>query len=509
MKSNRRVFLGQLGLGLAAIEATGQTINPSNITSEEAFWDNVRKGFPLTDNRVYLNNGTFGPSPKAVLDAIKTSLDKTNTSGEYGHTDKYRKVLAEFVGAREEEISLTHNTTEGINIICWGLDLKKDDEVIISLHEHVGNALPWLNRAKLHGIKLRTFEPASTAEETLERIKSLVTSKTKVKFPIYLEARIKVSNLELSSNFWLLSQNDEREIDILEVYGGAADTWFAKNMSTNFHVFLRDEQTNQIISDFNDQTHNIPSTGTYWRDQFHRFGAYWKSPTEVTFYIDGQQTPDGSWAQVVMIDKDYTGATLDKSQYNMDQEAFIIIDTEDHDWRSNQGIVASDAELADGSKNKMYVDWIRVYKPVDGVVTGNTNLQAKHSGRCIDVAQGAMINGSQYQQWTCDTTNTNQSFKFISAGNNEYLIQSTQSNLCVELKDNNSANGANIHQWVCNSANDNQKWTLHDKGDQHFEIRSKVTGKCIDVAGKATTNGANIVQWSCYNGQNQRFKFLQ
>ncbi|ALM90400.1 MULTISPECIES: RICIN domain-containing protein [Alteromonas] len=350
---------------------------------------------------------------------------------------------------------------------------------------------------------------ASRRQGTNQVNAGVITSKTKVKFPIYLEARIKVSNLELSSNFWLLSQNDEREIDILEVYGGAADTWFAKNMSTNFHVFLRDEQTNQIISDFNDQTHNIPSTGTYWRDQFHRFGAYWKSPTEVTFYIDGQQTPDGSWAQVVMKDKDYTGATLDKSQYNMDQEAFIIIDTEDHDWRSNQGIVASDAELADGSKNKMYVDWIRVYKPVDGVVTGNTNLQAKHSGRCIDVAQGAMINGSQYQQWTCDTTNTNQSFKFISAGNNEYLIQSTQSNLCVELKDNNSANGANIHQWVCNSANDNQKWTLHDKGDQHFEIRSKVTGKCIDVAGKATTNGANIVQWSCYNGQNQRFKFLQ
>lgn len=180
MKSNRRVFLGQLGLGLAALEATGQTISSSNITSEEAFWDIVRKGFPLTDNRVYLNNGTFGPSPKTVIDAIKTSLDKTNTSGEYGHTDKYRKVLADFVGVSEEEISLTHNTTEGINIICWGLDLKKDDEVIISLHEHVGNALPWLNRAKLHGIKLKTFEPALTAEETLERIKNLVTPKTKV-----------------------------------------------------------------------------------------------------------------------------------------------------------------------------------------------------------------------------------------------------------------------------------------------------------------------------------------
>ncbi|WP_017445420.1 RICIN domain-containing protein [Gayadomonas joobiniege] len=350
---------------------------------------------------------------------------------------------------------------------------------------------------------------ASRRQGTNKVNAGVITSKTKIKYPVYLEARIKVSNLELSSNFWLLSENDEREIDILEVYGGASDTWFAKNMSTNFHVFFRDQQTNAIISDYNDQTHNEPATGTYWREQFHRFGAYWKSPTDVTFYIDGQQTPDGSWAQVVMKDKDYTGAILDKSQYNMDQETYIILDTEDHEWRSNQGIVASDSDLANPSKNKMYVDWIRVYKPVATVPSGFTNLQAKHSGKCIDLTNGAMTNGSQYQQWNCSTSNSNQRFKFIALGNNEYQIQSQQSNLCLELKDGNSADGAVIHQWVCNSANNNQRWTLQDKGDQHFEIRNKITGKCIDVAGKSTTNGANIVQWSCYNGQNQRFKFLQ
>ncbi|GAL10871.1 agarase [Vibrio astriarenae] len=161
----------------------------------------------------------------------------------------------------------------------------------------------------------------------------VVTSKTKVKYPIFLEANIKVSGLELSSNFWLLSENDQREIDVLEVYGGAEDEWFAKNMSTNFHVFFRNED-NSIRSDFNDQTHNEPQWGTYWRDGFHRFAVYWKSPTEVTFYINGIETPKGSWEDVVMKDKDYTGAILDKSTYNMDQEMFIILDTEDHSWRS-------------------------------------------------------------------------------------------------------------------------------------------------------------------------------
>ncbi|AWB65303.1 beta-agarase [Saccharobesus litoralis] len=355
---------------------------------------------------------------------------------------------------------------------------------------------------------------ASRRQGTNKVNAGVITSKTKVKYPIFMEARIKVSNLELSSNFWLLSENDEREIDILEVYGGASDTWFAKNMSTNFHVFFRNNQTNAIISDFNDQTHNTPPWGTYWRDGFHRFGAYWKSPTEVTFYINGQQTSDGSWAQAVMKDKDYTGAILDKSQYNMDEEMFIILDTEDHDWRSNQGIVASDADLANGNKNKMYVDWIRVYKPVatGGGVTvpgGFNNLQAKHSNKCIDVANGAMTNGTTYHQWGCSTANVNQGFKLVNRGNNEYTIQSERSGLCLELANGSTANGATIHQWVCNAANNNQRWTLHDKGDDYFEIHNKVSGKCVDVAGQSTDNGANIVQWNCFNGNNQRFKFLQ
>ncbi|XPF94001.1 RICIN domain-containing protein [Colwellia sp. RE-S-Sl-9] len=337
----------------------------------------------------------------------------------------------------------------------------------------------------------------------------VVTSKTKVKYPIFLEANIKVSNLELSSNFWLLSENDEREIDVLEVYGGARETWFAQNMSTNFHVFMRDEQTNEIISDFNDQTHVTPTSGTYWREQFHRFGVYWKSPTEVTFYIDGQQTADGSWAQVVMTDKDYTGAILDKSQYNMDQEAFIIIDTEDHAWRSAANNIATDADLADESKNKMYVDWIRVYKPVSvGVPSGTTSIQAKHSTKCIDVTNGALNNGSLYQQWGCDTSNANQQFTLTDLGNSEYAITSNQSGLCVELKDGNTADGATVHQWVCNHSNNNQRWKLADKGDGYYEIRSKASDKCLDIAGQQTVNGAALNQWNCFNGDNQRFKFV-
>ncbi|WP_010521893.1 Ig-like domain-containing protein [Aquimarina agarivorans] len=191
----------------------------------------------------------------------------------------------------------------------------------------------------------------------------VVTSKTKVIYPIFMEARVKVSNLELSSNFWMLSEDDRREIDVLEVYGGASDVWFAQRMSTNFHMFVRGGG-NQIISDFNDQNHVTLPNNELWRNKFHTFGVYWKSPQEVYFYIDGKQTKKGSWQESRFVDKDYTGAVMDKNKFNMDRPVFMIIDTEDHSWRSAQGIVASDADLRNPSKNKMLVDWVRTYKPV-------------------------------------------------------------------------------------------------------------------------------------------------
>lgn len=183
MKS-RRSFLQQLGLGVIAPGLVGfrevQTKGLNPALQGEEFWEQVRVQFPLTKSRIYMNNGTFGPSPKAVLDALQDSFEQTNTSGEYGHIAPLRAQLADFVGIKESEISLTHNTTEGINIMVWGLPLKAGDEVLITYHEHAGNAIPWLNRAKLHGIVLKPFEPGKTREENLDLIKSLVTPKTKV-----------------------------------------------------------------------------------------------------------------------------------------------------------------------------------------------------------------------------------------------------------------------------------------------------------------------------------------
>lgn len=153
--------------------------NGSVAADDETYWKNVRQLFPLTTDKVYLNNGTVGPSPYPVIEAIRGGMMYTDEFGEYSGYEKSIDAIADFVAADKNEIALTHNVTEGINIACWGLPLSKKDEVIITDQEHVGNALPWLNRHKLHGIVLKTFTPAPTAAETLERVAALITRKTK------------------------------------------------------------------------------------------------------------------------------------------------------------------------------------------------------------------------------------------------------------------------------------------------------------------------------------------
>lgn len=188
MNFNRRNFIKSAAAIAAfsvnemqSLAATHQISSAGNTIDEDddAYWNSVRQMFPLTKDITFLNNGTFGPSPYPVIEAVKNGMMENDHLAIYGGWDATAAKLAKFVGADSDEIALTHNVTEGINIGCWGLPLSKGDEVILTTHEHVGNALPWMNRQKVHGIVVRTYTPASTADETLNRIAALINKRTK------------------------------------------------------------------------------------------------------------------------------------------------------------------------------------------------------------------------------------------------------------------------------------------------------------------------------------------
>jgi selenocysteine lyase/cysteine desulfurase len=188
--ASRRQFIGSLSGGLAGsllLPRTGQGA-PLSLPDapaggsgprDERYWSMVRAHFPLRPEPVYLNTGTMGSSPSHVLDAVRAEMEDVDRSGRYGGWEAARPAVAAFVNAAPEEIALTHNVTEGISIVACGIPLKRGDEVILTDHEHVGNALPWLARGRRDGIVIRTFSPAPTAAGTLERISSLLTPRTR------------------------------------------------------------------------------------------------------------------------------------------------------------------------------------------------------------------------------------------------------------------------------------------------------------------------------------------
>jgi selenocysteine lyase/cysteine desulfurase len=166
-------------LKITGTVAGGFLFNPSIANSFKR--EGERGEFSLEKNIIFLNNGTVGPSPKSVSDAVKDRIDKVNEKAIYGGLEaETLSKVASFLNVKSEDLALTHNVTEGINIAAWGLMLEKGDEVLMTGHEHVGGALPWLNRQKIDGIKVRTFGLRSTAVKTLEAIEEAVTSKTKV-----------------------------------------------------------------------------------------------------------------------------------------------------------------------------------------------------------------------------------------------------------------------------------------------------------------------------------------
>lgn len=180
--SNRRNFIRTLLGGMIATGflSSAKSQNVPVLPSGETDWDAIRGFFKFYPDHTYLNAASLGIMPDQVVDGIRLELEGRSRKGSYNDRKNPFEAVGRFINAPSEGIALTHNTTEGINIVAQGLKLPRRAEVIISSEEHVGNALPWLNRARRDGIRLRVFRPAPTAAETLERISSLINRRTAV-----------------------------------------------------------------------------------------------------------------------------------------------------------------------------------------------------------------------------------------------------------------------------------------------------------------------------------------
>lgn len=157
---------------------------------------NYRDDFPILKNRdiAYLDSGATTQKPQYVIDTIHNFYQENNANPHRGAytlsieaTEIYentREKMAKFINAREaQEIIFSKNASESLNLIAYsyGLEnLKKEDDVVISIMEHHSNLVPWQYVTKKTESNLKYMYINDEYEITKEEIETKITDKTKI-----------------------------------------------------------------------------------------------------------------------------------------------------------------------------------------------------------------------------------------------------------------------------------------------------------------------------------------
>ena len=176
----------------AGIYQSITSLNQKYIEDESpdgVYWEALRKHFLFQDKLIMMNNGTVGPMPKPVFNTLIKyfKIQVTNPFDVYNFfprkREEVRAKLAKFINASPDEVVITRNTTEGINFVANGLDLKEGDEVLISSMEHPAGIHPWKLKEKRFGIKIKEIPiglPPKSVDEIVKSFGKAITPKTKI-----------------------------------------------------------------------------------------------------------------------------------------------------------------------------------------------------------------------------------------------------------------------------------------------------------------------------------------
>ncbi len=199
---NRRELIKGLGLGAASLPFLSVNLKANPLHSDwkgtftddkvkdEGFWKKFKKDYyDVSKNFINLENGFFGVQPVPVYQAYLKNIERLNKDSskylrtEYGKDLKaIMKQLAAFSGVSDEELLITRNATEAMNIIINGLDLKAGDEVILHKQDYYSMIEAFEMLEKQKGIKIKVIRiplvPKSD-KEILDKYEAAVTEKTK------------------------------------------------------------------------------------------------------------------------------------------------------------------------------------------------------------------------------------------------------------------------------------------------------------------------------------------
>lgn len=179
---NRRRFLSMVGkgVGLAALSSTAvaslledlhaatkrvEHLSPTEAAMNEDFWFEIQRSFSITRGITNLNNGGVSPSPRIVTEALCRYIWQQEDATAYTmwsilepQSETVRTGLAEIYGCDREEIAITRNASESLEIILMGMNLKSGDEVLTTTQDYPRMLTTLRQREQREGLILRMIK---------------------------------------------------------------------------------------------------------------------------------------------------------------------------------------------------------------------------------------------------------------------------------------------------------------------------------------------------------------
>jgi selenocysteine lyase/cysteine desulfurase len=204
--TDRRSFIRQAGsmtaavsmvpflniLGTADVEAAIKNIehlSPLEAAQDEDFWFTIRQAYTVSSNIINLNNGGVSPQPVVTQDALDRYVRLANQGPAYYmwqtigmERENVRKQLAELAGVSADEIAINRNSSEALETVILGMNLKEGDEVLTTNQDYP-NMISALHqrelRDKIKVVKISVPVPCEDPSIIVDRYKKAITPNTK------------------------------------------------------------------------------------------------------------------------------------------------------------------------------------------------------------------------------------------------------------------------------------------------------------------------------------------
>src|SRR5438045_5928097 len=204
---DRRDFLSLAGkpLGLAALSSTtiasmlkeiqAATKSIAHLTPEQAamdedYWSTIQNAFSVTRGIINLNNGGVSPSPRIVTEALVRYIWQQEDATAYTmwqilepQSETIRTGLAELFGCDREEIAITRNASESLEILLMGMDFKPGDEILTTTQDYPRMLTTLRQRETREGLQLKLIQipiPPKNLDEISAAFEKGITSRTRL-----------------------------------------------------------------------------------------------------------------------------------------------------------------------------------------------------------------------------------------------------------------------------------------------------------------------------------------